>query len=83
MKDLDLSGNRLHGRPGRCIDIVKVEPRHRTQLRAGGDCYLGGLNASSETSTGSLLLGKPVDLFFSVLRNAQRGQWEIDEVKIE
>lgn len=70
VKDLDLSGNRLHGRPGRCIDIVKVEPLYRTQLRAGGSCYLK-------------VLGKPVDLTFGVLRNGHTGLWEIDEIKIE
>ena len=70
VKDLDLSDNRLHGTSGRCIDIVKVEPARRTQLRAGGDCFLK-------------VSGKPVDLFFGVLRNSDTGQWEIDEIKIE
>ena len=69
VRDLDLSWSRLHGRPGRCIDVVKVE-RERTELRAGGDC---GLSLSE----------KPVDLFFSVLRNNRTDRWEIDEIKVE
>jgi hypothetical protein len=39
--DLDLTAYRLHGRPGRCIEIVKLDRSDSAQLRAGADCYLG------------------------------------------
>ena len=70
IEDLDLSNYRLHGRPGRCVDVLQIARPDRTQLRAGGDCFLR-------------ISGKAVDLLFSVVRNTQTGHWEIDEIKIE
>jgi hypothetical protein len=66
---LDISAYLLHGRPGRCIEVVNVG-RDRAQLRAGSDCYLS-------------LAKEPIYLYFSVLRNTKNGRWEIDEIKVE
>ena len=66
-KGLDGSALRFHGRPGRCVEVTKVE-RNRAQLRSD-NCFLK-------------LSGKYVSLTFDVVRNSKNSRWEIDGIRI-
>jgi hypothetical protein len=67
--NLDVSDYLRLGKKGTCIDVVVVKRPDRTQLEAGGECFLR-------------LQGNLVNLVFDLVRNSRTLRWEIDRITV-